>query len=57
MENDVILWRPPSKLVQWIYDGGMLCYGVDTGGTYNTSSRGDTARIGGITDEYLQEKT
>lgn len=56
MENDVILWRPPSKLAQWIYDGGMLCYGIDTGGTYNTSSRGDTAKIGAITDEYIQDR-
>lgn len=56
MENDLILWRIPSKLAQWIYDGGILCYGVDTGTTQNTSSRGDTARIGRITDEYLQER-
>lgn len=56
MENDLILWRIPSKLALWLYDGGLLCYGVDTGGTQNTSSRGDTARIGKITDEYLQER-
>lgn len=56
MENDFILWRIPPKLMLWVYDGGMLCYGVDTGGTKNTSSRGDTAIINKITDEYLQER-
>ena len=56
MENDAMLWRIPSKLMQWVYDGGMLCYGVDTGNTQNTSSRGDTANIGRITDDYLQER-
>ena len=56
IENDLMLWRLPSKLMQWLYDGGMLCYGVDTGGTQNTSSKGDTAQIGKITDEYLQQR-